>query len=143
MREIVLVIFCIILYGSATFFKRLGLLNLHPYQFLIIVGFCYFLFTPLWYWLLSHQVSQQNIQISCSMDGIIFSIIYAMFSIAAGLILAFLLRTTSSPGVLVVMINLSSLITLLLSYLFLNEQISAVKMIAVVLAVISVILMNY
>lgn len=143
MREIILVIFCIILYGSATFFKRLGLLNLHPYQFLIIAGFCYFIFTPLWYWLLSHQATNQGIQVTYSIDGVIFAVIYALFSIGAGLILAFLLRTTSSPGLLVVMVNLSSLITLLLSYLFLNEQINPVKMIAIVLAVLSVILMNY
>jgi drug/metabolite transporter (DMT)-like permease len=143
MREIVLIIFCIILYGSATFFKRLGLLNLHPYQFLIVAGFCYFLFTPLWYWLLSHQTTSQGAALTYHTDGVIFAIIYALFSIAAGLTLAFLLRTTSSPGMLVVMVNLSSLVTLLLSYLFLNEQLNPVKIIAIILAVFSVILMNY
>ena len=141
MREIVLVIFCILLYGSATFFKRLGLLSLHPYQFLMIAGLCYFLFTPLWYWLIINPSSQMT-QIIYSAEGIFFVIIYALFSVAAGLILAFLLRTTTNPGILIVMVNLSSLITLLLSYLFLNEHLSPIKMLAVVLAIISFILMN-
>ncbi len=92
---------------------------------------------------MSQQTAGQNIPIPYHTDGVIFAIIYALFSIGAGLILAFLLRTTSSPGILVVMVNLSSLVTLLLSYLFLNEQLNPVKMIAVILAVISVVLMNY
>jgi len=141
MREIVLVIFCILLYGSATFFKRLGLSSLHPYQFLMIAGLCYFLFTPLWYWLIINPSSQMT-QIIYPAEGIFFVIIYALFSVAAGLILAFLLRTTTNPGILIVMVNLSSLITLLLSYLFLNEHLSPIKMLAVVLAIISFILMN-
>lgn len=141
MREVILIVFCVLLYGGATFFKRLGLLNLHPYQFLIIVGFCYFLFTPVWYLLISSQLKTGPVVYS--KEGIFFAIIYALASMAAGLILAFLLRTTNNPGTLIVMVNLSSLVTLFLSYFFLNEQLSLIKMFAIVLAILSLILMNY
>jgi drug/metabolite transporter (DMT)-like permease len=141
MREVVLIIFCVLLYGGATFFKRLGLLNLHPYQFLIIVGFCYFLFTPVWYLLINSEVNKS--QVIYSKEGIFFAIIYALASMAAGLILAFLLRTTNSPGTLIVMVNLSSLITLFLSYFFLHEELSPIKIFAIILALLSLVLMNY
>lgn len=143
MREAVLIIFCVLLYGGATFFKRLGLLNLHPYQFLIIVGFCYFLFTPVWYLLINSQLNTGAQQIVYSKEGIFFAITYALFSMGAGLILAFLLRTTSNPGTLIVMVNLSSLVTLFLSYFFLNEQLSLTKIFAIILALVSLVLMNY
>jgi len=141
MREVVLIIFCVLLYGGATFFKRLGLLNLHPYQFLIIVGFCYFLFTPVWYLLINSELNKG--QVIYSKEGIFFAIIYALASMGAGLILAFLLRTTNNPGTLIVMVNLSSLVTLFLSYFFLHEELSPVKIFAIILALLSLVLMNY
>ena len=57
-------------------------------------------------------------------------------------LLAFLLKTSTSPGSLIVMVNLSSVITLLLSYLILNEQLNFAKIIAIILALISLILVN-
>lgn len=138
MREVFLIIICILLYGSATFFKRLGLAQLHPYQFLLLTGICYAIVIPLWYLLLKPHpdVPQYSTQ------SVLFVVIYSCFSILAGLVLAFLLQKTSTPGTLIVMTNLSSLVTLLLAYLFLGEQLSTTKIVAVMLAILSLILMN-
>lgn len=139
MREVFLIILCILLYGSATFFKRLGLSQFHPYQFLLVTGICYAIVIPIWFFLLK---SQTNVP-AYSMQGTVFVIIYSIFSILAGLVLAFLLQRTGTPGTLIVMTNLSSLVTLLLAYLFLGEQLTVTKMVAVLLAIISLILMNW
>jgi len=139
MRELFLIVFCIILYGSATFFKRLGLGELHPYQFLLITAICYFLLTPIWFWL----IKIQSTQTSYTTEGVIYSIIYSFFSISGGLILAFLLKNTRNPGTLIIMVNLSSIITLFLSYVFLHEHLSTTKLLAITLAIISLILVNY
>lgn len=139
MKEIILVIICIVLYGVSTFFKRLGLNNLHPYQLLLIAGICYGILIPVWLWLIRTDVQTAP---SYSTQSIIFVIIYAIINVAAGLVFSFLLKNSNSPGTLVAIINLSSLITFVLSYLFLNEQISTTKIIAFCLAILSMILFN-
>lgn len=139
MRDVFLIILCILLYGSATFFKRLGLAQFHPYQFLLVTAICYAVAIPIWYFLLKPQT---NIP-AYSFQGILFVVVYSCFSILAGLVLAFLLQKTSTPGTLIVMTNLSSLVTLLLAYLFLGEQLTPTKIVAVILAIGSLILMNW
>lgn len=139
MREAWLIIICIIFYGSATFFKRLGLLQLHPYQFLLITGICFFLATPVWFFL-GKMAPATGSQYTVS--GVFCTFIYCFFSLCAGLILAFLLKDTKSPGSLIVMINLSSVITLFLSYYFLNERFNMAKVASVILAILSLILVN-
>jgi uncharacterized membrane protein len=138
MREMILIIICIFLYGCATFFKRLGLAQLHPYQFLLVTGICYAVIIPVWCFLLR---SQTNVP-SYTGQSILYVVIYSSFSVVAGLALAFLLQRTSAPGTLIVMTNLSSLVTLLLAYLFLGEQLNVTKLVAVLLAIISLFLMN-
>lgn len=138
MKEIILIILCIILYGSATFFKRLGLAQLHPYQFLLLASIFYATIIPYWIYLINKQT---NI-VPFSISSAIFTLIYAAFSIVAGLILAFLLRETKTPGSLIVMTNLSSLVTLLLTFIFLKEQLNLNKIIAIGLAITSLFLIN-
>lgn len=138
MKELLLLCLCIILYGSATFFKRLGLLELHPYHFLLITGLCYVVITPIWLLLLHNQSATTPY----STQSVIFTIIYAGVGAIAGLILAFLLRDSKNPGMIIIMINLSSLITLMLSCIFLNEQLNSHKIVAVILAVASLVIMN-
>lgn len=139
LKDAALIVLCITLYGSATFFKRMGLLSLHPYQFLMLTGICYFASIPLWLWLLSNQ----PVPLTYAPQGVLYVAIYTIFSLAAGVILAFLLQKASSPGSLIVMTNLSSLVTLLLCYLFLQEQLTPQKMVAVALAIVSLVLMNW
>ncbi len=139
MKEAVLILICIILFGCSTFFKRLGLASLHPYQLLLVAGICYAVFTPIWLWLLKSQVPAAAVYPT---QSIIFVVIYALINITAGVIFGFLLKNTNSPGSLAAIINLSSLITFGLSYLFLNEQLTPNKIIALVLAILSMIFLN-
>lgn len=138
MKDIILIILCIIFYGTATFFKRLGLLTLHPYQLALLTAICYLFAIPFWAFLLN----KESDNLVYTSEGVFCVIIYTLFNIIAGIILAFLLKTSTSPGSLIVMVNLSSVITLLLSYLILNEQLNFAKIIAIILALISLILVN-
>lgn len=139
MKETLLIALCILLYGSATFFKRLGLAQLHPYQFLMTSSTCYALVIPVWYYLSINS----GIQTSYNWQNISLVVIYSSFSLLAGVVLAFLLQKTSTPGSLIIMTNLSSLVTLALTCVFLKEQLNLTKIIAVILAILSLILINY
>jgi len=139
MEQMALILLCILLYGSATFFKRLGLHYLHPYQFLFIAGICYGIIAPIWYWMICRTVPNA----AYPLQGVLWAILYSVFCAGAAAILSFLLRNTNTPGTLIVMTNLSSVITLGLCYFFLHEQLSLTKLIAVGLAIGSLILMNY
>lgn len=138
MKELLLICLCILLFGIGTFFKRLGLIELHPYQFLLITAIVYFAAAPLWLWLLSHTAILNKF----TTTGIWYSVIYAVFSLAAGIILAFLLKETTQPGTIIVMVNMSAVITLILSSVFLHETLTPIKIAGVVLAVVSLALIN-
>lgn len=138
MREVALITMCVLLYGTATFFKRLGLMQFHPYQFLLVSGICYFTFVPVWCWLLSRQ----NEPLVYSGSGLLYAVLYSVLSVVAGFILSFLLRGTNTPGTMIVMVNLSSVVTLLLSSCFLHEHLGFNKLVAVALAIVSLVLMN-
>ena len=89
MREVLLIIVCILLYGSATFVKRVGLTHIHPYQFSLVSGICYGIITPFWFWMIK---SSTEITTNSSTKSITLAILYSACSVTAGLILAFLLR---------------------------------------------------
>ena len=139
MRELALTLLVIVLYGSATFFKRLGLATLHPYQFILLSGTCYALLSPIW----AILIERAGITTTYDFKNASLVVVYAIFSVLAGLIVAFLLRTTQNPGVFIVLTNLSSFITLILCCLVLNEQLNAPKILGIVLAILSLILMNF
>lgn len=136
MLEVIVLAICILLFGTGTFFKRLGLIELHPYRFLLITGICYFLFTPIWWWL------GQSIQTPVTKTGLVYAIASAVFSLLAGFLLAWLLRSSNAPSLIIVMVNLSSIITLVMSLVFLHEDLSRNQVIAILLAVVSLILMR-
>lgn len=138
MKELLLLACCILFYGVAAFLKRLGLLQLHPFQFLLLASICYASTIPGWIVL----ASKENIE-SFTYPNILLVVGYSFCSLGAGLILAFLLRNAAAPSALLVLINLSSIITLLLSYVLLHEHLSTSKVIAIILALISLLLMNY
>lgn len=138
MKEILLLTFCILLFGIGTLFKRLGLAEIHPYYFLMTSALVYLTAVPLWFWLSSND----PLVGSLTTTGVWYAIIYSIFSLGAGLSLAFLLRDTNHPGTIILMVNLSAFVTLLLSYVFLHEPLSPLKVAGVALAFISLILLN-
>lgn len=138
MKNILLISLCIILYGISTFLKKLALDILHPYQFLLVVSLCYALLFPVW-WLF---LQTESVTLPNNALGITYVVLYSLCSVSAGIVFSFLLRATNSPGTLSAFINLNSLITIILSFYFLGEEINFKKILSFIFAIVSITLIN-
>lgn len=138
--NILLIISCICLLGTSVFFRKLAIDRLHPYQFQYIVGFYYLALMPVWYWIISSKTSSN---LYWDKIGILFVGLYAVTNIIGSVSFGFLLKDTNNIGAISALISLNPIITLFLSFLFLNEQLTIYKIMAFILALISAILINY
>lgn len=136
--ETLLLLLCIVLLGIATFIRQLGLQLTTVYQFLLLTSICYTFCIPIWIWLAGKQI----IQTPLNLGSILYAVIYSGFSLLAGFIFTYLLKNSATPSVLVVMINLNSIITFFLCCIFLREQITVIKLIAVFLSILGFLLIS-
>ena len=78
-----------------------------------------------------------------SIVSTIWTIICVILYIAAVIIFGFILKESQNAGVVSALVSLSPMITMILSYFFLNEEITLTKIIAFCLALASAILVNF
>lgn len=133
------VVLCIILFGISTFFRKLSLDRMHPYQLQVISGVIYLAFLPMWLLILSYQ------QPGAKYDnlGIFFAVVCILIYTVATVLFGFALKETKSPGVVAALISLSPVITMTLAFFFLDEKFTVTKGIAFALALASAILVNF
>lgn len=139
MRYSLLLLSCIFLYGISTFLKKIVLNKIHPFQFEIIVAIIYTIALPIWIYTLYDNKSGE----SYDFKSVFFSIVCIMVGMAAAILFNFLLKESSSPGTVTALVSLSPIITLFLSYMFLQEKLTIFKILAFILALVSAILINY
>lgn len=130
---------CIILFGISTFFRKLALDRMHPYQLQVISGVIYLGFLPMWLLILSHQ----HPGIKYDGWGIFYAVCCILIYTAATVLFGFALKETKSPGVVAALISLSPVITMALAFFFLDEKFTTTKAIAFLLALASAILVNF
>jgi len=137
-KPITLYIFIsIILFGISTFFRKLSLDRLHPYQLQVISGVIHAIFMPLWIYLLH----KKGILLYNAV-GINYAIICCLIYTVATVLFSFALQDSKNPGVISALISLSPIVTMLLAHFFLNEQFTWIKGLAFALALASVILLS-
>jgi len=123
--------------GAATFFRKVALNNMHPYQLQIISGAVHIVFIPLWIYLL-----YKNGSLEFNVTGVYYALICCVIYTAATVLFSFSLRDSNSPGVISALICLNPVVTMILAYFFLDESITITKIIAFILALASALLLS-
>lgn len=137
MKTLPYILACIFLYGLSTFLRKLSLDRIHPYQLQVISAYVYVLAAPIWMWLL-HDNNIKGYDIKGSIYGVACIMVYT----AAAVIFGFAIKQSDNVGVGTALVSLSPIVTISLSYLFLNETLSITKIIAFVFAILSAIIVN-
>lgn len=139
MRYSLLLLSCIFLYGISTFFKKIALNKIHPFQFEIIVAVIYAIALPIWIYTLYDNKSNE----SYDLKSVSLSVVCIVVGMVATILFNFLLKESRSPGTVTALVSLSPIVTLFLSYMFLQEKLTIFKILAFILALVSAILINY
>jgi uncharacterized membrane protein len=134
----ILVLLCIALFGSATFLKKIALDKLHPYDIQIISCLFHLITLPIFV----YYLQKKNIVLTFININTVYAVVAISISMLAGVLFSFLLKSTTNIGPYVALVSLNPAITILLSFLFLEEKITVIKVIAFVLAAISAILIS-
>lgn len=138
MKNLHLIIACIILFGFSTFFRKLALDRVHPFQLQIVAAGVYAVLIPFWIYM-SNKVQATEY----SSMGIGLIILCTVIHIIGAVAFGFLLKESNNVGVLSALVSLSPVVTVTLSMIFLGEQFSFWKVIAFLLALFSAILINF
>lgn len=136
--NIPLIILCIVVFGIATFFRKLAVDQIHPFQLQIISTSIYLLLVPIWIYA-TNKIGQTTY----STSGIIYAVLTVLFYTVGSVSFGFVLRNTINTGVVSALVSLSPVVTLGLSMLFLHENFSPMKVVAFFLALASAILINF
>ena len=129
---------CCIFWGFATFFNRLAVETISPFTMQAIVGMVYMLYVPI-----AFKVQGIN-PLSCklSMSGVGLTILATFGSIIANILLYTSLKGSNHTGSSTMMISLYPVITLILSLVFLNEQLNLIKTVGILSMVIGAVLLS-
>lgn len=134
--NVVAILICIFLYGFSSFFRKLAVEKLHPLQVQMIAAIVYVGLVPIYAWYLkTYKIENYD------RTGIALTFIMVLLYTIANVIFGFTLRRSNALGVMSAMISISPVITLILSILFLNEQITLLKIIGAVVSIIGIFLL--
>lgn len=137
--DVRLILFCIFFYGIATFFRKLAVDQIHPFQFEIISGSLHAALVPIFLWLTTHR----GISAPITLPSVGWVFLCTACQVAAAVVFGFMIRGSSNTGVLTALVSLSPIVTLALSVGFLNESFSLWKVVAFILALASAIVVNF
>ena len=137
MKNFYLILIAVVLIGFSVFFRKLSVDRINPYYIQILAGGIYFCCIPLWLFLLRKEDATYTAQ------GLGFAVICIVLSMIASIMIGFILKKSTHMGVTSALISLNPIITLILSFLFLNEVFTIWKLIALFLALASAILVNF
>ncbi len=138
MKPIILYIaLSIILFGISTFYRKIALDKIHPYQLQVISGIIHVIFMPLWIFILYKKGI-----VGYNPEGVNRAVICCLIYTGATVLFSFALQDAKSPGVVSALVSLSPLVTMLMAHHFLNEEFTLTKALAFVFALTSVILLS-
>lgn len=120
---------CIILWGTSTFLNRLSVEKVSPLLLQSIVGFTYICYIPIALKLSGHF---NPLNVKWSVSSILLTLIATCLSIGANLMLYNYLKGNNHTGTSTMFISLYPIVTLLLSAIFLHEQFTATKIVGII-----------
>lgn len=130
-------LFVVFLVGLSTFFRKLAVDRIHPYQIQVVAGLLYALGIPLWLWLLATGGRQAYDPI-----GVFWSVLCVATSVASAVLFSRLLQTSGSPGVLSMILASNPLVVMTLSHVFLGEEITFKKFVGCLVTIVGLSLLS-
>lgn len=138
MRNIFLTVLASVLFGASTFFRKMAVDRIHPYQLQIVAGAVYMLEVPLWFWLLKREGITHY-----SFEGVGFGVLCILSAVSAAVLFSYLLRATDSPSsVAVAVAGFEPLIATALTYFFLGEEMTPKKFAGIALTIAGISLLS-
>lgn len=137
MKNNLLLITTIFLFGISVFFRKLAVDRLHPYQLQLLASAIYVIQIPIMVYLIN-----KNGLTSYSTSGIWYGIVCLITYIFSAMLFSFLLKNTDQPGMVSTLIAMNPVITSLLSFIFLGETFTVKKIIATIIMLVGFYLFN-
>ena len=124
-KQLYMLLASIGLFGVSSFFRKLAVDRIHPYQLQVVAGAVYALCIPVWLYIISKTgVAGWDTR------GIIWGALCVFLGIVATVLLGVLLKASDDPGVIVTLVSMSPAITMVLTVLFLGEELTLNKLVA-------------
>ena len=121
----IFIIICACLWGITTFLQKLSCEHMHPILVQVIVAFGFILYIPIAFKIIPSS------EYHWSKFSICVSLLATALSLVANILLYTSLRHNENPGSSVMLVCLYPVVTLLLSVIFLHEQLSVGKMVGI------------
>lgn len=113
------------LFGLSTFFRKLTVDKLHPFQLQIIAGSIYIALIPMWIYF-----AQKGGHTKFNPEGVIFGVLCIITAMSGAILFSFLLKSTNDPGALAIYIaGFEPLIALATIQIFLGGELTLQKII--------------
>jgi drug/metabolite transporter (DMT)-like permease len=129
---------CVLLWGVSTFLNRISVERLPPYLMQVIVGLVFVLYMPIAFRLQGINPLDYKWPIS----SVALTVVATFISIIANLLFYSTLKGSSHTGASTMIISLYPIVTLVLSYFFLNEQFTPLKITGVIAMIGGAILLS-
>lgn len=123
--QLTLLLSAIGLFGVSSFFRKLAVDRIHPYQLQVVAGVVYALGIPIWIYTINRMAIT-----NWDVRGITWGGLCLVSGIAATVILGVLLKSSDDPGVIVTLVSMSPVVTMLLTVMFLGETLTPTKLLA-------------
>lgn len=133
-------ILCVLLWGLSTFLNRLSVEHLPPLLMQVVVAVVYAFYLPI---AIRMQGIGNPIYYKWSYGSVALTAAATIASIFANLLLYTHLKGSNNTGISVMFISLHPVVTLLLSYFFLNESISNIRAVGIIAMIIGAILLGW
>jgi len=124
-------------FGLSSFFRKLAVDRIHPYQLQIVAGAVYALEVPVWLYLLrSANISGYDA------TGVGYAFLTIVVYVLGAVCFSTLLKGTHDIGAMTTMASMSPVITTLLSVALLGESFTVKKAIATAVMLVGLALFN-
>lgn len=133
-----ILILCAIMWGISTFLNRLSVEHMSPVFLQVIVGFCYMLFLPF----AIKMSGAMEPGFNWSFGSIALTLVATGISICANVLMYMVLKGSHHTGSMAMLISLYPAVTMILSVIFLHEQVTTTKIFGVIAMIGGAILLS-
>ena len=134
MKNLLLVLGSILLFGGSAFLRKMSVDRIHPYQLQVVAGIVYAVELPIWLWLISRDREIGGYDAV----GVGFGLACIVTHVIAAVLLGVLMKSTDSPGSIATMVAISPVVTAVLSWLVLGEEYTLRKLLATVVTLVGI-----
>jgi len=126
------------LFGLSTFFRKLAVDRIHPFQLQIIAGCIYTVLLPIWIW-----IAQKSGIEKFNAEGIMFGILCIATAMSGAILFSFLLKASNEPESLAVYIaGFEPLIAVAAIQIFMGGELTAKKAIGSALTIAGIVVLS-